>query len=89
MLYAAGTSAKSPTHVDSAEVVPSELHAQRGPVVLPFFAESVRQPGQPADLHPHGKVLAFNVASANPSTRSRSATGALSMMVVMLSKGSS
>ena len=31
--------------MNPAEVVPSEVEAQRGPQVLPLFAEGVRQPG--------------------------------------------
>jgi hypothetical protein len=33
--------------------------------IFQLFAESVREPGQPADVHPQGVVLLFNVRSRN------------------------
>ena len=51
--------------VDPAEVVKSEPQHNGRAMVLELFAESVRQASEAADTHPHGKVLAFDVRSAN------------------------
>ena len=47
------------------EIVIGEVQSKRRIVVLPLFAESIRQPGESANLHSHGEILPFNVAGAN------------------------
>jgi len=51
--------------MDTDEVVPSEVEAERGPVVLPLLAEAVGEARESANLHPHGEVLTLNVRRAN------------------------
>ena len=34
-------------------------------MIHPFLAESVRQPGESANLHSHGQVLSLDMAGAN------------------------
>src|SRR6185312_7785962 len=51
--------------VNPAEVVIPKPEAERGPVVLPLFAEAVREPSEPADAHSHAEVLAFYVGRAD------------------------
>ena len=46
--------------MDSHEIVIGEVQGERRIVILPLFAESVRQPGKAANLHTHGQILAFN-----------------------------
>lgn len=39
--------------VDAHEVVPREMQADSSFQVVEFLAESIRQSGKPANLHPH------------------------------------
>ena len=45
--------------VDTAEVVIGEVQCDGCFKVAQFFAESVRQPRESTDRHPHGEVVAF------------------------------
>ena len=47
--------------MDTDEVVPGEVQGERRLEVRPLLRESVRQPRQAADVHPHCQVLALNV----------------------------
>ena len=49
----------------SAEIVPREVQAVRGPQVLPFLAEGVRQSRETAHLHSDREVLTLNDAGAD------------------------
>src|ERR1700680_4701230 len=51
--------------VNSAEVVKREPAGERGPVVLPFFAECVSEPCKSACAHSNGEVLALDMGRAN------------------------
>ncbi len=50
--------------VDTNEVIPAEVNAQRRPVVVPFLAEGVRQPGESPHVYPHREILAPDVRRA-------------------------
>ena len=47
--------------VKLAKIVKAEVERNRRAVVVEFVAEAVGQPGQPANLHPHGEVLALHM----------------------------
>src|SRR5438094_7127011 len=49
--------------MNTAEIVVSEMQGNSRFQMRQFFAESVRQPRQPAKLHPHGEVLSFHKTS--------------------------
>ena len=49
-----------------AEVVEPEMKRYGGSVIFEPLAETVGQPGQSTDLHPHGEVLALHMGRANP-----------------------
>lgn len=51
--------------MNATEGVVGEARAERGPVVLPLFAEAVPQARESAHLHSHREVLAFDMRSAN------------------------
>jgi hypothetical protein len=51
--------------VDSHEVVIGKVQGKCGVMILPLFAESVRQSSESANLHTHGQVLALDMAGAN------------------------
>ena len=51
--------------MDANEVVIGEVQGKRSVVVLPLLAESIGQPGESANLHPHGEVLSLYVRRAN------------------------
>ena len=51
--------------MNPAEVVIREVQAVRGPQILPFLAEGVRQARQAAHLHSDGEVLPFHDGSAD------------------------
>ena len=44
--------------MNPAHVIVSEVKAESGPQILSLFGESVREAIEPANLHPHGSVLA-------------------------------
>jgi len=48
-----------------AEVVIREIQRNRSLKVFKLFAECLRQPGQPAAVHPQRELLAFDMRSAN------------------------
>ena len=48
--------------VQLAEVVIDEVQRDGVRVVLDPFRERIRQPREPAHVHPHGEVLALRVA---------------------------
>jgi hypothetical protein len=48
-----------------AEIIVHEVQSDRVSVVFGLFAESVRQPSEPAQVHPHRQVLPFNMAGAD------------------------
>jgi hypothetical protein len=45
----------------TAEVVVCKPAGQRRPMILPFLAESVREPREPPRAHPNRKILAFDM----------------------------
>ncbi len=47
----------------AAEIIVSEMQGDSRFQMRQFFAKSVRQPRQPAKLHPHRKVLPFDKTS--------------------------
>lgn len=51
--------------VNPAEIIIGEVKAVRGPQVVPFLAERVRQPGETAHGHADREVLALHMAGAN------------------------
>jgi AcrR family transcriptional regulator len=53
--------------MNTAEIVKSEMKAERGPQVLPLLAKAVRQACQSAHLHSHCEILAFHDGCANAS----------------------
>lgn len=52
--------------MDSHEIVRDEIQGERSIVVLPFLAEGIRLPGESANLHSHGQVLALDMRRAKP-----------------------
>ena len=50
--------------MDANEVVVHEVQRHGVRVVLDLLAECVRQSREPAHMHPHGEVLAFDVGRA-------------------------
>src|SRR5262245_43460617 len=52
--------------MDADVIVPSEVQAKHGLVMLPRFAVGVRQPRHAADGHARCQIASFNVAGANP-----------------------
>jgi hypothetical protein len=48
--------------MNTAKVVIREVQGNSGLQVAQLARESVREPSQPSELHPHGQVLPFNVA---------------------------
>ena len=55
----------SKTRMNTAEIVIREVQRNSGFQVCQLFAESICQPRQSANLHPHREVLPFDVASRN------------------------
>jgi len=51
--------------MDFHEVVIRIMQGDRLLEILQFFAEWVREPGQPAAVHPQRVILFFDVRSAN------------------------
>jgi hypothetical protein len=51
--------------MNPTEVVPSEMQGQGCFQILPFPAESICQPCEPANVHSHCEVLPFDVRRAN------------------------
>lgn len=52
--------------MDFAEVVIREIQGDRTFKIFEFFAESIRQPGQSAAVHPQSVILLFDMGSGNP-----------------------
>ena len=52
--------------MDTAEVIEREPYSVGGLEVRPLFAESIRQPSHTPHPHADGKVLSFDMGSANP-----------------------
>ena len=51
--------------MNTAEIVVRKMQRNGGFQICQLLTESVRQPRQSADLHPHGQVLPFDVAGRN------------------------
>jgi hypothetical protein len=51
--------------VNPTEIVEGEPHRDGCPVVLKLLTESIREPGEAADAHSHGKVLPLDMAGAD------------------------
>jgi hypothetical protein len=51
--------------MNATEIILREVQRNSGLQIRQFLAEGVREPRQPAKLHPHGKVLPLDVASRN------------------------
>src|SRR5689334_3816684 len=51
--------------MDANEVIPREEQSQGRFKVRPLLAESVRQPGEAPQLHPHGQVASFDMRCAD------------------------
>ena len=49
----------------SHEIVIGEVEGDRREVVLPLFAEAVRQTRESANLHSHRKILSLDMRRAN------------------------
>jgi hypothetical protein len=53
------------TFVDAAKIVVGEMQAERSPQIFPLARKTISQPGESADLHPHGEVLALDNGRAD------------------------
>jgi len=51
--------------MDLAEIVIHEMQADGVHVIFYLFRERIGSPGEPADTHPPGQVLAFDVTGAD------------------------
>ena len=51
--------------MNAAQIVVGEVQAERDPVLVPLFAEGIRQPRKTANLHAYREILAFDVRRAN------------------------
>ena len=51
--------------VNPAEIIIGEVQRERGPMILELFGESICQPSEASNLHPHRKVLTLDVRRAN------------------------
>ena len=50
--------------VNPAKIIIREIQSKRSPVILPLLAESVCQPSEAPNLHPHREVLTLDMGRA-------------------------